>query len=32
VLRKEGGALQLARREVLIDQSVLGTPNLGIFL
>jgi 3-phenylpropionate/cinnamic acid dioxygenase small subunit len=32
VLRKDGDSLRLARREVLIDQSVLGTPNLGIFL
>ncbi|WP_066343296.1 aromatic-ring-hydroxylating dioxygenase subunit beta [Azohydromonas lata] len=32
VLRKTGQSLQLARREVIIDQSVIGTPNLGIFL
>jgi 3-phenylpropionate/cinnamic acid dioxygenase small subunit len=32
VLRKKGGAWQIARREVIIDQSVIGTPNLGIFL
>ncbi len=32
VLRQEDGVMKLARREVLIDQAVLGTPNLGIFL
>lgn len=32
VLRKQGGTFQLARREVIIDQSVIGTPNLGIIL
>lgn len=32
ILRRQGGSFQLARREVLIDQSVIGTPNLGIFL
>jgi len=26
------GGFQLVRREVLIDQAVLGTPNLSIFL
>jgi 3-phenylpropionate/cinnamic acid dioxygenase small subunit len=32
IIRKEGSSLLLARREVLIDQTVIGTPNLGIFL
>lgn len=32
VLRKDGDTLQLARREILIYQSVIGTPNLAIFL
>jgi 3-phenylpropionate/cinnamic acid dioxygenase small subunit len=32
VLRRHGTSFQLARREVTIDQSVIGTPNLGIFL
>lgn len=32
VLRKDGDSFKLARREILIDQSVIGTPNLGIFL
>jgi 3-phenylpropionate/cinnamic acid dioxygenase small subunit len=32
LLRVVDGGLQLARREVLIDQAVLGTPNLSIFL
>lgn len=32
ILRRKGDSFQLARREVIIDQSVIGTPNLGIFL
>jgi 3-phenylpropionate/cinnamic acid dioxygenase small subunit len=32
VLRVVDGGFKLARREVLIDQAVLGTPNLSIFL
>jgi 3-phenylpropionate/cinnamic acid dioxygenase small subunit len=32
VLRQVGGAFKLARREILLDQAVLGTPNLAIFL
>ena len=32
VLRADGASFKLARREVLLDQAVLGTPNLAIFL
>jgi len=32
VLRDADGAFKLARREILLDQAVLGTPNLAIFL
>jgi|UniRef100_B0T5U5 3-phenylpropionate/cinnamic acid dioxygenase small subunit len=32
VLRRADGELHLARREIIIDQAVIGTPNLGIFL
>jgi 3-phenylpropionate/cinnamic acid dioxygenase small subunit len=32
VLRKVDGAWRLARRRILVDQSVLGTRNLAIFL
>lgn len=32
VIRKTDAGYQLARREVIIEQAVLGTPNLGIFL
>ncbi|MGH3342975.1 MAG: 3-phenylpropionate/cinnamic acid dioxygenase subunit beta [Carbonactinosporaceae bacterium] len=32
VLRREGGRLRLARREVSVDESVLRTQNLAIFL
>lgn len=32
VLRRENEKWKLARREVILDQAVLGTPNLGIFL
>lgn len=32
VLRRNGDSFKLARRETLLDQAVLGTPNLAIFL
>lgn len=32
VLRVVGDSFKLARREILLDQAVLGTPNLAIFL
>jgi 3-phenylpropionate/cinnamic acid dioxygenase small subunit len=32
VLRQVDGVFKLARREILLDQAVLGTPNLAIFL
>lgn len=32
VLRRDGDSFKLARREILLDQAVLGTPNLAIFL
>jgi 3-phenylpropionate/cinnamic acid dioxygenase small subunit len=32
VIRREGASYLLARREVIIDQAVLGTPNLAVFL
>jgi 3-phenylpropionate/cinnamic acid dioxygenase small subunit len=32
VLRREAGTLKLARREVLVDESVLRTQNLAVFL
>lgn len=32
ILRRTGSGLQIARREVILDQTVVGTPNLGIFL
>lgn len=32
VLRKSGDTFKLARREIILDQAVLGTPNLAIFL
>jgi 3-phenylpropionate/cinnamic acid dioxygenase small subunit len=32
VLRVDGASFKLARREILLDQAVLGTPNLAIFL
>jgi 3-phenylpropionate/cinnamic acid dioxygenase small subunit len=32
VLRVSGSSFKLARREILLDQAVLGTPNLAIFL
>jgi 3-phenylpropionate/cinnamic acid dioxygenase small subunit len=31
VIRRVDGGFKLARREIIIDQAVLGTPNLGIF-
>jgi 3-phenylpropionate/cinnamic acid dioxygenase small subunit len=32
VLRQSGDTFKLARREIILDQAVLGTPNLAIFL
>ena len=32
LLRLEDGGFKLARREVILDQAVLGTPNLAVFL
>ena len=32
LLRRDGGALKLARRTVLLDESVLRTQNLAVFL
>lgn len=32
ILRRDGGSFKLARREILLDQVVIGTPNLGIIL
>jgi 3-phenylpropionate/cinnamic acid dioxygenase small subunit len=32
VLRQDGASFKLARREIIVDQAVLGTPNLAIFL
>jgi 3-phenylpropionate/cinnamic acid dioxygenase small subunit len=32
VLRVAGESFKLARREILLDQAVLGTPNLAVFL
>lgn len=32
LLRREGESFKLARREILLDQAVIGTPNLAIFL
>ena len=32
VLRQDGDSFKLARREIIVDQAVLGTPNLAIFL
>jgi len=32
ILRADEASFKLARREIIIDQAVLGTPNLGIFL
>ncbi len=32
VRRQADGSFKLARREIILDQAVLGTPNLAIFL
>lgn|SRR5690606_15798240 len=32
IIRRDGAELKLARREIILDQAVIGTPNLGIFL
>jgi 3-phenylpropionate/cinnamic acid dioxygenase small subunit len=32
ILRADGASFKLARREIRLDQAVLGTPNLAIFL
>lgn len=32
LLRQDGDSFKLARREIIVDQAVLGTPNLAIFL
>lgn len=32
VLRRDGASFKLAKREILLDQAVIGTPNLAIFL
>ena len=32
LLRRGGASYKLARRETLLDQAALGTPNLAIFL
>ena len=32
LLRQDGESFKLARREIIVDQAVLGTPNLAIFL
>jgi len=32
LLRRDGDSFKLARREILLDQAVIGTPNLAIFL
>jgi 3-phenylpropionate/cinnamic acid dioxygenase small subunit len=32
LLRQDGDSFKLARREIILDQAVLGTPNLAIFL
>ncbi len=32
LLRVDGEGFKLVRREVILDQAVLGTPNLAIFL
>ena len=32
LLRRDGDSFKLARREILVDQTVLGTPNFAIFL
>lgn len=32
LLRRNGDSFKIARREIILDQAVLGTPNLAIFL
>ena len=32
LLRQEGESFKLARREIIVDQAVIGTPNFAIFL
>jgi 3-phenylpropionate/cinnamic acid dioxygenase small subunit len=32
LLRQDGESFKLARREIILDQAVIGTPNLAIFL
>jgi hypothetical protein len=32
IRREADGSFKLARREALLDQSVIGTPNLAVFL
>jgi 3-phenylpropionate/cinnamic acid dioxygenase small subunit len=32
LLRQDGDSFQLARREIIVDQAVIGTPNFAIFL
>jgi len=32
LIRRTAGGLKLARREIIVDQAVLGTPNFAIFL
>jgi len=32
VLRQDGESFKLARREIILDQAVIGTPNFAIFL
>jgi 3-phenylpropionate/cinnamic acid dioxygenase small subunit len=32
VLRQDGESFKLARREIIVDQAVIGTPNFAIFL
>jgi 3-phenylpropionate/cinnamic acid dioxygenase small subunit len=32
LLRQDGDSFKLARREIIVDQAVLGTPNFAIFL
>jgi 3-phenylpropionate/cinnamic acid dioxygenase small subunit len=32
LLRRDGESFKLARREIILDQAVIGTPNLAIFL
>ena len=32
ILRQDGDSFKLARREIILDQAVIGTPNFAIFL